>query len=50
MTEIYYIPKGIAFKSFFSISSPSFAVMSDAMNPGAMALTCNKGWFKKDLF
>jgi hypothetical protein len=33
------IPKGIVDKIFFSISSPSSAVMSDAMNPGAIAFT-----------
>jgi hypothetical protein len=34
-----YSPKGIVSKIFFSISSPSLAVISDAMNPGATAFT-----------
>jgi hypothetical protein len=35
-----YLPSGMVFRMAFSVSSFSFAVMSDVMNPGAIALTC----------
>jgi hypothetical protein len=34
-----FSPKGIVSKIFFSMSSPSLEVISDAMNPGATAFT-----------
>lgn len=37
-----YLPNGIVSIAFLSTSSPSFAVMSDATQPGATAFTCKK--------